>query len=230
MDTNNPDWLPNQKLGHNYSQTKLSSQKRYERDLERQRHKSASALALLELQQTSSPASSVEALVDDESCPDSSHKSCQTDITAEKMVELQTENNTLKDELKKFRMNQDSFSGNDEKTLHFTGLPKWDMLLCLFNYINPYLLDSGTGSLDSFEKLILTLMRMKLNAYGKDLTYRFVGVSEATVSRTFKQVLDVLYVCLKPLIIWPKRDALRKNPANGLPEAFTELRYYYRLL
>ena len=52
---------------------------------------------------------------------------------------------------------------------------------------------------------------MRLNLSGRDLGYRFGGISEATVSRTFPHVVDVLYNRLKPLIIWPERDALRKT-------------------
>ena len=54
-------------------------------------------------------------------------------------------------------------------------------------------------------------MRIKLNLYGKDLVYRFGGVSEATVSRTFINVLDIMYACLRPLIKWPERDELKKT-------------------
>ena len=52
---------------------------------------------------------------------------------------------------------------------------------------------------------------MRLNLSGRDLGYRFGGISEATVSCTFLHVLDILYHRLKPLIIWPDRDALRKT-------------------
>ena len=35
--------------------------------------------------------------------------------------------------------------------------------------------------------------------------------SEATVSHTFLHVVDALYHRLRPLIIWPNRDVLRKT-------------------
>ena len=62
-----------------------------------------------------------------------------------------------------------------------------------------------------FQKVLLGLIRMRLNLSGRDLGYRFGGISEATVSRTFLHVVDVLYHRLKPLIIWPDRDALRRT-------------------
>ena len=46
---------------------------------------------------------------------------------------------------------------------------------------------------------------------GRDLGYMFRGISEATVSRTFLHVVNVLYHRLKPLVTWPERGALRKT-------------------
>ena len=39
----------------------------------------------------------------------------------------------------------------------------------------------------------------------------FGGISKATVSYTFLNVVNVLYHRLKLLVIWPERDALRKT-------------------
>lgn len=55
------------------------------------------------------------------------------------------------------------------------------------------------------------MIRLRLNLSGRDLGYRFGGISDSTVSRTFLHVVDVLYQRLKPLIIWPNRDVLRKT-------------------
>ena len=56
----------------------------------------------------------------------------------------------------------------------------------------------------------MTLMWLRLNLSGPDLAYRF-GVHKSTVSRTFLQIIDVMYVRLKPLIIWPTRDVQQKT-------------------
>ncbi len=53
-------------------------------------------------------------------------------------------------------------------------------------------------------------MRMSLGLSGQYLAYRF-KVHSSTISRTFLHVLGILYVKLKPLIIWPDRDNLRKT-------------------
>ena len=52
------------------------------------------------------------------------------------------------------------------------------------------------------------MIRLRLNLSGRDLGYRFGGISDSTVSRTFLHVVDVLYQRLKPLIIWPDRDVV----------------------
>ena len=52
---------------------------------------------------------------------------------------------------------------------------------------------------------------MRLNLSGRDLGYMFGGISKATVSYTFLNVVNVLYHRLKLLVIWPERDALRKT-------------------
>ena len=195
LDKDNPDWVPNRNLGHDYGKARPGSEERHERVVQRaeKRSRSASALALLELHQTTDqsddPAESVRELC-------SPNKACQTDMSVQKLEEIQTENRALKEELQKYKLDFESFCGNDDKTLHFTGLPKWEMLLCLFNYVKDYLPDSRAGidCLDKFQKFILSLMRMKLNLCGKDLGYRFGGISETTVSTMFKQVLDVLFV------------------------------------
>ncbi len=51
---------------------------------------------------------------------------------------------------------------------------------------------------------------MRLNLSGQDLGYRF-KVNSSTISRIFLHVLEVLYIKLKPLIIWPDRDSLKKT-------------------
>lgn len=41
----------------------------------------------------------------------------------------------------------------------------------------------------------------------QDLGYRF-GTHKSTISRVFSHVIEVMYVKMKPLIIWPEHDVL----------------------
>ena len=48
-----------------------------------------------------------------------------------------------------------------------------------------------------------------------DLAYR-LNVTEATVSKFFRKWLNVMYINLKQLVIWPDKDTLQHN----LPSVF----------
>ena len=56
-------------------------------------------------------------------------------------------------------------------------------------------------------------MKLRLNLCDQDLGHRF-GVSQSTVSKTFKKWINVLYELLKPLIRWPTRDELKDTVEN----------------
>lgn len=58
--------------------------------------------------------------------------------------------------------------------------------------------------------VLVTLMRLRLNLCGQDLGYRF-KMHASTIRRTFEFVIGLLYAKLKPLIIRPTRDALKKT-------------------
>lgn len=55
---------------------------------------------------------------------------------------------------------------------------------------------------------ILTLMRLSVSA--TFLSCEF-SVSESTVSGMFFEVIDVMYIRMKPLVFLPEREELRKQ-------------------
>ena len=114
----------------------------------------------------------------------------------------------LKKEVDDLVYNEASFKDNDEKVLFYTGLSTWELFHVLFQYVKPQLKQHSI--LTPFQQLMITLMRLRLGLSGQDLAYRF-RVSSAIISRTFTHVIDVVYHQLKPLIIWPDRDALKKT-------------------
>ena len=143
-------------------------------------------------------------------------KACQTDITSEYFTELIEneeklikENAALKEQLKQNSLSQDSFEEDNDKVLFYTGLPNLTLVLCIFNFVKDLL--QSEGVLSPFQKFLMTMIRLRLNLSGRDLGFRFGGISDSTVSRTFLHVVDALYQRLKPLIIWPDRDVLRKT-------------------
>ena len=196
-----------QKLGHDCNKVKESSQERYNRAQERveKRRGSEGAIALMELSKaTMEETVDAGVTVEELNC-----KACQTDITSEYFTEMKKENAALKEQLKQNSLSQDSFEEDNDKVLFYTGLPNWTLVKCIFNFVKDLL--QSKGVLSPFQKYLMTMIRLRLNLSGRDLGYRFGGISDSTVSRTFLHVVDALHQRLKPLIIWPDRDVLHKT-------------------
>lgn len=62
-------------------------------------------------------------------------KDCQNEITNDYITGLEMENTSLKEKLKLNSLNEESFREDNDKVLFCTGLPNWEILLCLFNFI-----------------------------------------------------------------------------------------------
>ena len=134
-DKNNPDWALNQNLGYDFRGVSVTSHELYERTQGRseKRRRSECASALLDLS-CHQPSDEIED--EDESLiEDSKVKDCQMDITGNYKTVLGKENTSLKEKLKMSSLNEDSFKGGNEKVLFYTGLPKWSLLLCLFDFL-----------------------------------------------------------------------------------------------
>ncbi len=144
---------------------------------------------------------------------------CGSQYTEQVHKEMKKEIERLKNEVDELEFKEESFKNNDDKVLFYTGLAGWELFDVLFQYVKPQL--KKYSVLSPFQQLLSTLMRLRLGLSGQDLAYRF-RVHPATISRTFVHVLDVLYWTLKPLIIWPDRDALKKT-ANGFQETLPKL-------
>ena len=104
---------------------------------------------------------------------------------------------------------------DNESLLNFyTGLPN----TCLFNYVleivkqrKPY----KCKTLTQENHLLLVLMKLKLGLLHTDLAYRF-SLSLSNVGRIYKSWITILSEELEIFLVWPERDALRRN----LPESF----------
>jgi len=105
---------------------------------------------------------------------------------------------------------EESFQDNDKKVHCLTGLPAFLTLMVVFDFVKPYIADSGRVSLTKFQKLLLTLMKLRLKLSLQFLAYIF-NISQSTASQTFLTVLDVLFVRLRGFVYWPERDELRMS-------------------
>ena len=116
------------------------------------------------------------------------------------------ENNTLKLKLNKFKCDQVYFEENPKDVLYYTGLPSPGTLKSFFEYVKDAIKELKV--LTKFEQLLLCLIRLRLGVSVVDLSKCF-QVSKTTVSRKYLDMLEVLYVNLKPLINWPERPELQ---------------------
>ncbi len=100
---------------------------------------------------------------------------------------------------------ENDFRNNDDKVRFFIGLTNWEVLEKLFLFVKPNLV--GHPSLTPFQQLIITLMRLRLASSGVELSYHF-GIHPSTASRVFSDVIQMLYIRLKFLIVWPERTKI----------------------
>ena len=89
----------------------------------------------------------------------------------------------------------------------------------LLNLVSPYLQEGI--KLSKFQMLLMCLMKLRLNLYDQDLSYHF-GIHKSSVSRSFHQVLDALFICTSGLIKWPDRDTLRETMPGSFCKFFKQ--------
>ena len=109
-----------------------------------------------------------------------------------------------------------TIQGDDAATKFFTGLPCWGMFLHLYMFLVPFITPSKSIGLD--DEFFAVLARLRLNLMLKDLAMRF-DVSLGTMSNIFQMWLDVMFIRLKFLIVWPSQEILE----NNMPLAFQQL-------
>ncbi len=231
-DINNPNWAPSLNLV--FEETSVSTMKakseRYERAIKRKRVTAASATSVENsCNDTDTVNPTADTITELSSHPSGYNEvDVQTDLTFSTMFDLplrsevqelrseldrvKADNESLKKELKSKVMDlgitEKDFEGNNVKVLYYTGLTTWELLKALYAYTESHL--KTQSALSPFQQLLMTLMRLRLNLQGQDLAYRF-QISKSTVSRIFLHALNVLFVRLKPLILWPDRESLRKT-------------------
>ena len=107
----------------------------------------------------------------------------------------------------------------DELVQFYTGLPNLKVLKAVFTLIVPVISADFNSKLGQFQEFIIVLMKLRLNCQVQDLAYRS-GVAVSTVSRIFLKWITAMYHRLKPLILWPDRDALTKTVPTCFLDSF----------
>ena len=99
---------------------------------------------------------------------------------------------------------------DDDKTSFFTGLPTTFILKTVFNLVVENVNHDPRSSLSQFQQFTMMLMRLKLNVPLQLLAYHF-NISKPTVSKLVNKWIEISFVKLSPLIIWPGREQLVYN-------------------
>ena len=143
----------------------------------------------------------------------------QSEMTLDTLGNLEEEHAKLIKGKMATQLSEQSLERDDSKVKFYTGLPSFVTLKILFDFVNPYAREHHRSALTNFQQFLLILMKLRLNLLDQDLAYRF-GVSQPTVSRIIKKWVDILYVCLKPLVMWPERGELGKTMPEDFKRAF----------
>ena len=131
------------------------------------------------------------------------------DCMAGELQQLRLENIALKQKDSAIsQLTLNDLEGKDERVRYLTGLSSFTVFSVLFTYLLPYM--PKKKAMTAFQMLLMTLMRLRLNMAEQFLAYEF-SVAQTTVSRIFTDVMDVLYLRLKPFVYWPERDELQKT-------------------
>ena len=113
-----------------------------------------------------------------------------------------------KAEIQKYKFNEEKFKDDDQRVSYYTGLACFNALMALFTLIKPAV--KNEKLLNPFEKFMLCMMQLRLGIRVINLADRF-QISKTTAADTFLDVLDVLYVKISPLIIWPERPEFQTS-------------------
>ncbi|XP_077355426.1 uncharacterized protein LOC144003248 isoform X2 [Festucalex cinctus] len=229
--SDHPDWAPALKLGHNKIYVSAQSVPRHERAQERRAKKRRLEVAesLLQLCSQTPPETCALRTVD----IIDSGITCQTDLTAIDMMEmeanikaLEEDNMRLREEVHKFKdkclhstLSQPELEHNNEKVNFYTGLANFSLLMSVFRHVIAQVPTSSKNVLDSFSEFLMTIIRLRLNVPLRDLAYRF-NTSESTASRIFEKWIEILDVRLRHIVRWPNREDLRKTMPLTFQEAF----------
>ena len=205
-----PDWLPTQNLGHNKcSKERVDvNQERYER--KKARTAKIQMLATCVSVNEESHVERVESSARD--------VEVQTEETAEEIANLRSELNSAYETCRALQSKIECLQPFTEMSLlnqsnqfilHYTGLPNFKILKTIYDFVVPERAVENT-KLTPFQELMVVLLKLRLNVSSQDIAYRF-DIHASTVSRILLKWLTIMDIRLRPLIMWPERENLRKT-------------------
>lgn len=213
-DKHNVDWVPSLSLGHTKIkvQDHESIEDRATRAVERRKrfNEAIEAEIQAKMHKLNEPGLPVKNLFDEEHFGEDfeDREPAASNEETEKGQEKETcDAETATKDLNESKTFDESYFMNDDAKVRFyTGLPTYDVLLTVFDFVNHHA-TRKSSVLSSFQEFILTLMKLRLNVPYQDLSYRF-EISVSTVARVFQSWITLLDSRLSSLIVWPEREAL----------------------
>ena len=132
----------------------------------------------------------------------------------EKVADLQSRNDELQRIGKSLEplVAEAHLRDNDALVAFYTGLPSFSLLMTIyFHHIaSPAILDTARTRLSKFQQFMAVLTKLRLGLTDQDIAYHF-RFSQPTLCRNFKKWIDAMYICLKPLVVWPDCDDFQKT-------------------
>lgn len=150
--------------------------------------------------------------------------SVQTDLSGTYIAALEEELSKRNEEIYELRKRladvlwtEESFKNDDKKMSYYSGLPSFKLFKLILDELEPALSKIRIKEIDNFQKLLLTLMKLRFNISFKDLAYRF-QISGTSASSCFRTVIVLIVYTFQCFLFWPDRDVLR----TAMPECFKE--------
>ena len=124
----------------------------------------------------------------------------------------------LKSEIDYLNLSEKTFENRPKMLTYYTGLESIQLFNLILDQIKSGL-TSSNQRLSEFQKLLLCLMKLRLNLPFVDLGYRF-NITCSAVSNIFRKVVFLLEHMFKKLIYWPDRECLRTLMSKSFFNAF----------
>ncbi|KAL4126438.1 hypothetical protein QTP88_010660 [Uroleucon formosanum] len=213
-DDKNPDYIPALSMGYNSGRSKANTPaiKRYNHTSRRMELKPSQLFPnTVQLNVVDSSEHSMSIDVPNDISNNATEES-GTDLKLNEINELENlrdKCSELQNQVDYFNLSEKTFIGQEKMLTYYTGLKSMTVFNLVLDQIK-HGLTANNQRLNEFQKLLLCLMKLRLNVPFTDLGYRFI-VTCSIASIIFRKVIILLEHMFKNLIYWPEREALHRD-------------------
>lgn len=150
----------------------------------------------------------------------------QTDLRSSHIAALEAELVKRNEEICELRAQladalwmEESFKNDDKKMSYYSGLPSYRLFKLILDQMESALSTVKCNKIDNFQKLLLTLMKLRFNLPFMDLAYRF-RISGASARSCFREVIVLISYIFQEVVHWPERKLLQSATPRCFKEAF----------